>query len=90
MTAFYAQFHVGAFAGRANGQVDMTVKVTDASGAQLYSRDIHGTSQLTVELAGGGNAARAISAALSNATTDLFDDPAFVAALQGRAAASPG
>ena len=89
VTAFYNQYKVGVFAGRAEGSASMTVKVTSASGSQLYTRDVEGVSHNTVELANGPNAAKAIAAALSDAMTTLFADPEFTRALSsGQAAGS--
>ena len=86
VTTFYTTFNTGMWAGRADGRVEMTVKVSDPSGRTLYSRDLHGLSQKTIQLASGKNAAAALSDALSEALKTLFTDGDFLKALAGQGA----
>ncbi|MET0274724.1 MAG: YajG family lipoprotein [Phenylobacterium sp.] len=79
---FYAKFGVGILAGKAEGDVRLNVTVTDRGGAERYRGSVSGASSKSVQLAGGKNAAAAISAALADALGKLFGEPAFVAALR--------
>lgn len=79
--AFYNDFKVGAFAGRAESDVQLTVAVADAGGGERYRRTLAGKAAKTVQLASGKNAAASLSAALSDAIGKLMADPAFTAAL---------
>lgn len=79
---FYADFQTGLVTGKANGDVHLTVAVTDSRGADAYRNLFIGKSSNTVALAGGKNAAAAISDALRDALSKLFADPAFLAALR--------
>jgi uncharacterized lipoprotein len=81
VATFYNQFGVGMFAGKANAEVNLTVAVTSPSGAQVYSRDLTGKASKSVQMAGGKNAAIALSAALAEDFKTLFADEAFTKAL---------
>jgi uncharacterized lipoprotein YajG len=87
ITRFYNQFSVGLVSGSAAGAVDLTVTVADAAGKQLYSTAYAGTSTSSILMADGSNAAASIAAALKDASTKTFADPAFVTAVTNDAPA---
>lgn len=86
---FYSSFKVGLVAGTAAADVAMTVTVTGTDGAVLYTRRIEAKGEKrNIQLASGGNAAAALSDGLDHALSTLFADPAFAAALKGKAGAA--
>jgi uncharacterized lipoprotein YajG len=78
---FYNDFSTGLLAGKSKADVALTVTVNDRSGAEVYRREIAGQAERTVQMASGGNAAKTLSEALTEALGELMADPAFVAAL---------
>lgn len=87
VTTFYNDYKNEFVQWKAQGRVDLKVSVTGPGGQALYTRDISGAADKGVQLSGATNAAKTLSAALSNALATLFQDPAFTAALAGRAGA---
>jgi uncharacterized lipoprotein len=80
---FYSDFNTGMLAGKAKGDVAMTVTVADPGGRQLYSRRVAGTHTKAIQMASGKNAGETLTLALRQAISELFSDPAFTAALAG-------
>jgi len=79
---FYADFKTGVLAGKAKGDVALTVTVSDADGGERYRRRISGAAEKSVQMASGKNAADAIGRALGDALRTLFGDAAFLNALR--------
>ena len=78
---FYAQFSTGVLAGKAKGDVQLTVTVAGKTGAERYRTVVKGSGIKTIQMASGSNAAVVISQALADALSQLFSDPAFVRTL---------
>ncbi|HEX4506584.1 MAG TPA: YajG family lipoprotein [Alphaproteobacteria bacterium] len=78
---FYNQFGTGFFSGTATGDVNLGVTVAGPAGAPLYTGTIDGTSKMSIQMAGGSNAAESLATAIADAVTKLFADPAFVSAV---------
>ncbi|AQR60324.1 hypothetical protein BZG35_00635 [Brevundimonas sp. LM2] len=78
---FYNKFSVGLLSGKSTADVALTVTVATPGGSQVYSREITGKAERSVQLANGGNAATTLSQALSQALATLMADPEFTAAL---------
>ena len=79
---FFNEFNAGFWQGKASAQVRMTVTVSEGDRA-VYRRTISGEGGKGIMTASGGNAASALSLALSAAMTDLFADPDFIRAARG-------
>lgn len=80
---FYNSFSAGVFAGNATGDVELGVSVAGA-GTAAFQQTYTGSSNATIMLANGSNAAKSVSAALQDAIRRMFADPAFVAAVTAR------
>jgi uncharacterized lipoprotein YajG len=80
---FYNEYESGAFAGTAKGDVELTVTVTEASGAPLFSHPYKGSSEEAVFIANGSNAAESVAKALKDAIDKMFADPEFRQSLTG-------
>ncbi|HEU5397282.1 MAG TPA: YajG family lipoprotein [Verrucomicrobiae bacterium] len=79
LSKFYNDFKMGFFAGDAVAEVIMEARIKDAAGHIVYSRLVSADGrERNIQLASGANAKIALEAALKNAVTALFDDPAFV------------
>lgn len=84
VVTFYSKFGVGVFAGKSEANVDLTVSVTSAGGETLYTRELKGKADKSVQIASGKNAAATLSAALADDFKTLFADEAFTKALAGK------
>lgn len=74
---FYNNFQVGLVTGTALADVSFSLKVRDATGAQLYARDYSGSAKLDdVMLMTGDNAKAALQKALAAAVKQVVDDTA--------------
>jgi uncharacterized lipoprotein YajG len=80
VTKFNNEFSLGFWQGHANGQTTMLIDVKN-NGNEIYKKMIDGTNSDGIQLATGGNAKASLEKALANAMTELFNDPAFIAAL---------
>jgi uncharacterized lipoprotein YajG len=80
VTKFSGSFHSGFFAGHAIANANITVSVKKDNNV-IYTKSIQGENDDAVQLAIGSNIKNSLEKALANAMTELFNDPAFIAAL---------
>jgi uncharacterized lipoprotein YajG len=80
VTKFYNEFQAGVFTAYADGETNITV-VVSSNGNQIFNKNINGKSRMFVQLATGSNAKESVENALTDAMTNLFNDPSFIAAL---------
>jgi len=79
---FYNNFQVGLVTGTAVADVSFGLKVRDASGALLYSRNYSGSERIdNIMLMTGDNAKAALQKALAYAVKQVADDAALRQAL---------
>lgn len=82
LNKLYNHFKQGFWAGDSIANVDMKVEVKDHAGAAVYSKAISAEGiEASIQIANGNNAKLALEKALWKAVDDLFEDPAFIAAL---------
>jgi uncharacterized lipoprotein YajG len=80
VTKFYNEFNIG-WSAHANAETDVVITVK-RNNEILYNRKIHGDNDSTSLVAAtAGLAKESLEKALANAMTELFNDPAFIAAL---------
>lgn len=83
LTRFYNDHKLGFFAGDAVADLNLSVIVRSKQNDVLYSRQIVAQGiEPNTQLMTGENAKRALDRALENGIKYLFEDPAFLAALQ--------
>ena len=81
VTKFYNKFHSG-FVGEAVATVEMNVKVTDPTNNVLYTKAVTGTKTRGGLMAmTAGEARKALEGALSDAVSQVVNDPNFINAL---------
>lgn len=87
---FYNRFQTGFWAGRAEAEIQVNLRVLDRSGSQVYGRvyTVQGVVP-AVQLANGSNAVIALQSAMEKLVQAVVGDPAFIAALTARAAPEP-
>lgn len=79
---FYNDFRTGFFAGRAQAEIQVNLRLFDRNGAQLYSRVYTVQAELpSLLLASGSNAAIALQNAMERLVEAVMGDQAFIAAL---------
>lgn len=83
LTRFYNDHKVGFFAGDAVADLNLSITVRSKQGNVLYARQIVAQGiEPNTQLMTGENARRALDRALENGIKYLFEDPAFLSALQ--------
>lgn len=81
ITKFYNKFHSG-FVGEAVATVEMNIKVTDPNNSILYTKSVTGTKTRGGLMAmTAGEARKALEGALSDAVSQVVNDPNFINAL---------
>jgi uncharacterized lipoprotein YajG len=82
LTKFWNDHKVGFFAGDSVAELNITVAVKNKSGNILYTRHILTQGvEPNIQLMTGENARLALDKALESGMKQLFEDPAFIAAL---------
>lgn len=79
---FYNEFRTGFWAGRAQAEVQVNLRLFDRNGAQLYSRVYTVQGEVpSLQLATGSNAVIALQNAMERLIAEVMGDQAFIAAL---------
>ncbi|MGB8414465.1 MAG: YajG family lipoprotein [Candidatus Binatus sp.] len=79
---FENQFTLGFFSGESTASIGMRVTVKRPDGSVAYDKYITGQSKDWVEIAGEGNAARELNAAMQDGVSKVFSDSAFIDSLK--------
>jgi len=81
---FQNQFTLGFASGDATASIGMDVSIVRADGAVPYKQYITAQTKDWIEVAGEDNAQRMLDAALHDAVAKVFNDNAFIDALEKR------
>ncbi|MDO8585788.1 MAG: YajG family lipoprotein [Armatimonadota bacterium] len=81
LSNFQNQFSIGFFSGEASATMGMDVSVKRPDGSVAYDRFITGESKDWTMISGEDNAERMLNAAMRNAVSKVFNDNAFIEAL---------
>ena len=85
---FESEYSMGWFSGQATANMGMDVSVVQTNGAITFEKHIVGHNEESVMTAGEGNAQDTLNAAMRDAVSNVFGDPAFLDALVGHGQSS--
>ena len=80
---FDSEYSMGWFSAQASANMGMDVSVLQTSGAITFEKHITGHNEESVMTTGEGNAQDILNAAMRDAVSNAFGDPAFLDALMG-------
>ena len=85
---FESEYSTGWFSGQATANMGLDVTVVETNGAIAFEKHITGHNEESVMYAGEGNAQVVLNAAMRDAVSNVFGDPAFLNALMGHGQSS--
>lgn len=85
---FESEYSMGWFSAQAKANMGMDVSVVQTNGAITFEKHIVGHNDESVMTSGEGNAQDTLNAAMRDAVSNVFGDPAFLDALVGHGQSS--
>ncbi len=85
---FESEYSTGWFSAQATANMGMDVSVVQTDGTITFEKHITGHNEESVMTSGEGNAQVVLNAAMRDAVSNVFGDPAFLNALMGHGQSS--